>query len=216
MTYNVYRLRNKQNGRCLIGWTTQSTEHKDIWHISFFRDWKPNPYGVERAKSFAREVGWNNVEVEIIASTEDWKEASKIHFNSVLREGYYNTTFPKCAPDPLIPPDTYCVYAHINKINNMRYIGSTMQPESRWRPGCYKNNELFYEAIEEYGWENFAHVIIDVFETKQEALEAEDYWMRYFDTVENGYNSKYNFKEAKITYKDTLVPSDKIIYSCYL
>ena len=45
---------------------------------------------------------------------------------------------------------TYCVYAHINKINGKIYIGQTKQnPNSRWSNGYgYKHSPHFYSAIQ--------------------------------------------------------------------
>lgn len=57
---------------------------------------------------------------------------------------------------------TYCVYAHINKVNGKIYIGQTCRkPEYRWNDGKgYKECTYFYNAIEKYGWDNFDHEIL--------------------------------------------------------
>lgn len=58
---------------------------------------------------------------------------------------------------------TYCVYMHINKINDKKYIGITCQDvKDRWKNGCgyRKDQEVFFNAINAYGWENFEHIII--------------------------------------------------------
>ena len=43
---------------------------------------------------------------------------------------------------------TYCVYVHINKINNKKYIGQTKygdDPNKRWRNGLgYEDSTYFY------------------------------------------------------------------------
>ena len=83
---------------------------------------------------------------------------------------------------------------HKNKINNKMYIGCTYQnpPKVRWRhPSLYKSCTLFYEAIQEYGFDNFEHIIIEEgLYTLEYAYEREDYWINYYDTrnPENGYN----------------------------
>jgi group I intron endonuclease len=55
----------------------------------------------------------------------------------------------------------YTVYRHTTP-NGKVYIGITKQkPEKRWNNGNgYKNNEHFYRAIQNYGWENIKHEII--------------------------------------------------------
>ena len=51
--------------------------------------------------------------------------------------------------------NNYCVYMHVNKINNKKYIGITKQktPESRWGANGvnYKGSPHFYAAIKKYG-----------------------------------------------------------------
>ena len=63
----------------------------------------------------------------------------------------------------------FILYAHIipkslsNYDYDKYYIGVTSQKiaNNRWKIGFgYKNQTLFYRAIEKYGWENINHVII--------------------------------------------------------
>lgn len=65
----------------------------------------------------------------------------------------------------------YTVYCHTNKINGKRYVGITgKSPNQRWDNGNgYKNNPMFSRAIKKYGWDNFHHDILFVFNTQQEA-----------------------------------------------
>ena len=57
----------------------------------------------------------------------------------------------------------WCVYIHINKINNKSYIGIAKgDPKQRWKKNGdgYKNHQqVFYRAIQKYGWDNFEHII---------------------------------------------------------
>ena len=57
----------------------------------------------------------------------------------------------------------WCVYMHRNTINNKVYIGITQMPAyKRWGKngnGYKKNQEVFYRAIQKYGWDNFEHII---------------------------------------------------------
>lgn len=55
----------------------------------------------------------------------------------------------------------YCVYKHTAPDGRV-YIGATMQEASRrWRNGNgYKRNPRFWEAIKQYGFDNFKHEIL--------------------------------------------------------
>ena len=58
---------------------------------------------------------------------------------------------------------TYCVYMHINKINNKKYIGITCQDvNDRWKNGYgyRKDQSVFFNAINLYGWDNFEHIVV--------------------------------------------------------
>lgn len=85
----------------------------------------------------------------------------------------------------------YCVYMHINKINNKKYIGITFRkPEQRWLNGLgYKRQPKFFNAILKYGWDNFEHIILeDNILTEAEALQKETFYIRLYNSVEDGYN----------------------------
>lgn len=86
----------------------------------------------------------------------------------------------------------WCIYIHTNKINNKKYIGITCQkPESRWGVNGehYNEQEKFYNAIQEYGWNNFNHEIIETNLDKVTALAREAELISQYNTVINGYNS---------------------------
>ena len=63
------------------------------------------------------------------------------------------------------------VYMHINKINNKKYIGisSEENPNRRWKNGFGYKQQIFFRAIQKYGWENFEHKIIFTDLTEKEA-----------------------------------------------
>lgn len=93
--------------------------------------------------------------------------------------------------------DKYKVYCHINKINNKRYYGITMQDiNRRWSNGrTYKpknenHNSRFYNAILKYGWDNFEHIILCDNLNKKEAEDLEIKFIKEYDTTnpEKGYN----------------------------
>ena len=91
----------------------------------------------------------------------------------------------------------WVIYKHTNKINGKSYIGQTCTPTKvRWKSGYgyRKSCQLFANAIEKYGWENFEHEIIeDEIKSVEEANEREKYWIAYYHTFIrdpecNGYN----------------------------
>lgn len=70
----------------------------------------------------------------------------------------------------------WCVYMHVNKINNKKYIGITSKkPEQRWKNGLgYQSSQpVFYNAIKKYGWDNFEHIVIEDNLTEKEAKLTE-------------------------------------------
>lgn len=87
--------------------------------------------------------------------------------------------------------DNYSIYIHINKTNGLKYVGQTCQnPTVRWgKNGIGYQRQYFYEAIREFGWDNFDHIILEQHLTSQQANEREKYWIQYYNTLyPNGYN----------------------------
>ena len=76
----------------------------------------------------------------------------------------------------------YTIYMHKNIINGKVYIGQTIQEnlEDRWKNGKgYKPCTYFYRAIEKYGWDNFAHIILEQGDASFEEInEREKYYAR--------------------------------------
>jgi len=72
----------------------------------------------------------------------------------------------------------YCVYIHINKINNKKYVGITKTSTTkRWgKNGSgytrYKNS-VFGRAIKKYGWDSFDHEIFTTNLSKERACRLE-------------------------------------------
>lgn len=85
---------------------------------------------------------------------------------------------------------TWLLYVHTNKINNKKYVGITsMETKQRWSNGSGYKGQIFYNAIQKYGWDNFEHEIIVEGLTESEA----DYWERLYikglnSKSPNGYN----------------------------
>lgn len=92
----------------------------------------------------------------------------------------------------------YIVYIHQNKINQKRYIGITCQPvQGRWghKGNRYTKDrqEVFYNAIQKYGWDNFEHLIVYENLSLEEAQEKErelikKYHTFIYDPDCQGYN----------------------------
>ena len=86
------------------------------------------------------------------------------------------------------------IYKITNLINNKAYIGQSVDIYSRWKAhqllGTYQNcqysNQL-YSDIYNLGLDNFSFEIIE--KTSFDMLnEREKYWIKYYNTYENGYN----------------------------
>ena len=90
----------------------------------------------------------------------------------------------------------YYIYKHTNNINGKIYIGQTNNPDKRWGSNGehYKPREEgtshFYCAIKKYGWENFSHEILATCESRDQANELEQYYIKTLDSTnpDIGYN----------------------------
>lgn len=84
----------------------------------------------------------------------------------------------------------YFVYQHINKINNKCYIGitSATKPELRWNRGFGYKSQVFYRAIEKYGWDGFYHVILHRELTENQAKCQEMFWIKLYKSENLSYN----------------------------
>lgn len=86
------------------------------------------------------------------------------------------------------------IYKIINSINNKVYIGQTIRPiEDRFQRHINDaiNNILdthFARAIRKYGKENFTIEEIDTANNQEELDLKEQYWIRFYDSVNTGYN----------------------------
>ena len=86
------------------------------------------------------------------------------------------------------------IYKITNKINNKSYIGQTINtPEARWKrhqSDALSNrlNTHFAQAIRKYGVDNFVLEVIDTASTQEELTEKESYWIRYYNSISEGYN----------------------------
>lgn len=101
--------------------------------------------------------------------------------------------------------DTYCVYAHINKINGKIYIGQTVygnDPNRRWQNGVgYTHCSYFWNAIQKYGWDNFQHIILLSNLSYDDANYFEENLIRKLGTTDShkGYNLKFGGDNRTLT-----------------
>lgn len=86
------------------------------------------------------------------------------------------------------------IYKITNIQNNKVYIGQTIRPiEQRFHRHLNDalNNIIdthFARAIKKYGKDNFIIEQIDTAETQEELNKKEQYWIKYYNSVEEGYN----------------------------
>ena len=91
------------------------------------------------------------------------------------------------------------IYEIKNLVNNKRYIGQTTNSNGcRWN-GTFdyvKNqyNQYLYNSVKKYGEINFETKIIDTAKNQEELNKKEDYWIKFFNTMNNKFG--YNFREG--------------------
>lgn len=81
----------------------------------------------------------------------------------------------------------YCVYITTNLIDGKQYVGdhATYNLNDRY----LGSGQIIKQAVKKYKYENFKKVILEEFNTKQEAFEAQEKYIKKFNTlVPNGYN----------------------------
>ena len=86
------------------------------------------------------------------------------------------------------------IYKITNIQNNKVYIGQSIRPINQ-RFQRHINDALnnildthFARAIRKYGKENFIIKEIDTANTQEELNEKEQYWIKYYNSVIDGYN----------------------------
>ena len=107
------------------------------------------------------------------------------------------------------------IYKITNKINNKCYIGQTVKNyQERFRQHQlnytkdYFSQIVLYQAFKKYGIENFLFEVLEEID-KEKLDEREKYWISYYDSYRNGYNSTlggrlvelYNWDEDDIIQK---------------
>ena len=87
------------------------------------------------------------------------------------------------------------IYKITNKINGKSYIGQTIQNvKERFYQHCATKcsqailNMVIHKAINKYGKSNFTIEVIEEVESTN-LNDRERYWIRYYDSYNNGHNS---------------------------
>lgn len=90
------------------------------------------------------------------------------------------------------------IYEILNKVNDKRYIGQTIQNDvtTRWKEHVYRLTKQIHEnphlqkAWNKYGFYQFGFHIIEVCATEEEVFAAEIKWMHFYNTLDRdrGYN----------------------------
>ena len=93
------------------------------------------------------------------------------------------------------------IYLYKNKINNKIYIGQSTQLEERHKQhkrnsiniNDHEYNNAFHIAIRKYGFDNFDYQILEQNKdfTKEELNELEQYYIKKYDSYNNGYNETW-------------------------
>ena len=87
------------------------------------------------------------------------------------------------------------IYKITNKVNGKSYIGQTIQSvKERFYQHCATKcsqailNMVIHKAITKYGKSNFTIEVIEEVESAN-LNDRERYWIKYYDSYNNGYNS---------------------------
>lgn len=88
------------------------------------------------------------------------------------------------------------IYKLTNKINGKMYIGQTVRSMTERLAGHKRNYERnvhtkLYDAMRKYGWDKFDAKVIEVCSSLEALNARETYWIKYYNTVEDGYNMYY-------------------------
>lgn len=88
------------------------------------------------------------------------------------------------------------IYAIRNKTNGKVYVGQSVNILQRWRshrarskqPNHIDKDLPVYRALTKYGIDNFEFIILEECD-KEQLNEREIYWIKYYDSYNNGYNA---------------------------
>lgn len=113
------------------------------------------------------------------------------------------------------------IYKITNNINGKSYIGQTSDYQRRFAEHKAKGygqekTKILYYAFDKYGIENFTFEVIE--NKTSNYNEREKYWIKYYDSFENGYNMTEGGEEPPLNIKEnspfathTQLEVDKVI-----
>lgn len=99
------------------------------------------------------------------------------------------------------PAMKYYIYIHQNVANLKVYVGYSNNPTRRWgetkrvaKDSKHRSyHDPFYNAIRRDGWNSFSHQIIEEWDTKEDALSAEKFWIAFFRSNRIVYGPNYGY-----------------------
>lgn len=100
------------------------------------------------------------------------------------------------------------IYKIQNTINNFVYIGQTItsNPMLRWKDHyssyLYGSNYPLYKDMRKYGVENFVFQIIETNISLNELDAKEQYYIKTYNAVKNGYNILFGGQETRFSKLD--------------
>lgn len=110
--------------------------------------------------------------------------------------------------------NVYTIYTFTNRVTGKKYVGYTGIGIGRLYSHKHSiklgKKTKFYDAVRSYGWDNFNFEIIyqskDEYHTK---YVMEEYFIRDFDSVENGYNMTYGGNGVDSSYLKNIWNKEK-------
>lgn len=113
----------------------------------------------------------------------------------------------------------WCVYMHTSP-NNKKYIGITKQnPKKRWQNGYGYKTQMFYRAIQKYGWDNIRHEILKSKLSLEDANYYEKCYIRELKTDDPlyGYNCTVGGDGVISSYNDVVLQKiNNIIVNAFI
>ena len=80
------------------------------------------------------------------------------------------------------------IYKITNKLSGQCYIGQSANPFERWYAHTHGQSSPIQVAIKELGVQNFTFEIIE-YCSQEEANERESFWIGFYHSYGNGYNT---------------------------